>query len=187
MKIYQQIIRPTLVLVLIASLVAAALALTYNLAGVEKVANAGYTPEQLAEYAAVALPEADTLTQKTVTPSTEEMEDSLLYVYTADNGAGTALVVVSKGYASDGITMMVGLDTEGQPVGVKVIKNAETPGIGDKVCANEEFHQQVADTIREGGEPDVIAGATKSSNGIIGGVRTAVSIYQTLEKEGALA
>ena len=70
---------------------------------------------------------------------------------------------------------------------VKVIKNAETPGIGDKVCANEEFHQQVADTIREGGEPDVIAGATKSSNGIIGGVRTAVSIYQTLEKEGALA
>ena len=36
MKIYQQIIRPTLVLVLIASLVAAALALTYNLAGVEK-------------------------------------------------------------------------------------------------------------------------------------------------------
>lgn len=187
MKIYQQIIRPTLVLVLISSLVAAALALTYNLAGVEKVANAGYTPEQLAEYAATALPDADGLTQKTFTPSTEEMEDSLLYVYTADNGAGTALVVVGQGYSSDGITMMVGFDAEGQPVGVKVIKNAETPGIGDKVCADQSFQQQVVDTIREGGEPDVVAGATKSSNGIINGVRTAVSIYQTLEKEGTLA
>ena len=182
MKAYREIIKPTLVLVIIASIIAALLALTYNLAGVAAVANAGYTDEEVAAFAQEALPGGGNLTQVDYTPS-EEDED-LKYLYRADNGA--ALILGSRGYSSDGIIMMVGINADGTAAGVKVIKHGETPGIGDKACANTEFQAGVVKTINDGGEPDVIAGASKSSNGIIKGVKRALELYEKLQKEGIL-
>lgn len=48
-----------------------------------------------------------------------------------------AIVLNSKGYSSDGITMMVGLNADGVIQGVYIINQTETPGIGDKVANNE--------------------------------------------------
>ena len=61
-----ELIRPTAVLVIVCAVISGLLALTYNLAGVAALENAGYTEEELAEYAAAALPEADRLEQAEV-------------------------------------------------------------------------------------------------------------------------
>lgn len=184
MKTYQEIIKPTLVLVIISSVIAALLALTYNLAGVAAVANAGYTNEEISAFAMEALPGADTLSQVSYTPGADD--EDIEYIYTASNGAGTAIILNSKGYSSDGIVMMVGVTPDGQAAGVKVIKHAETPGIGDKVCADASYQAGVVEKINSGAEPDVVAGASKSSNGIINGVKRAVAFYEALQKEGVL-
>lgn len=184
MKTYEEIVKPTLVLVIIASVIAALLALTYNLAGVAAVANAGYTNEEIAAFAMEALPGADNLSQVEYTPG--EDDEDIQYIYTASNGTGAAIILNSKGYSSDGIIMMVGINADGTAAGVKVIKHGETPGIGDKVCADTAYQAGVVEKLNSGGEPDVVAGASKSSNGIIKGVRRAVEFYETLQKEGVL-
>ena len=50
MKTYQEIIKPTLVLMIIASIIAALLAVTYNVTGVAELANAAYSAEELTQY-----------------------------------------------------------------------------------------------------------------------------------------
>ena len=52
--------------------------------------------------------------------------------------------------------------------------------------AAETIEDAILYTINDGGEPDVIAGASKSSNGIIKGVKRALELYEKLQKEGVL-
>lgn len=183
MKTWQEIIKPTLVLVIIASLTAALLALTYNLTGVAALQNAGYTNEEAAAFAEEAFPGSGNLELLSYTPA--EDDEDIQYVYQAANG-GAALILSSKGYDSGGITMMVGVTPDGKAAGVKVIKHNETPGIGDKVCADSDYQRSVVESLNEGAEPDVTAGASKSSKGIINGVRRAVEMYDKLKKEGVV-
>ena len=113
-----------------------------------------------------------------------ECEEDLNFVYTTE--AGTAIILNSKGYNAEGIVMMVGIGPDGAPVGAHVIKNAETPGIGDKVCADTAFIASSVSKIAAGSEPDINAGATKSSNGINNGIKRAVELYSKLKGEGVI-
>ncbi len=179
MKVWTQIIKPTLVLILVCAAISAALALTYNLTGVAELGN-GYSKDELKEFSANALPGADALTE--VTPSFED--DSLLFAYKADNGAGLALIVNGKGYSSDGITMMVGINPDGEVQGIHIIAQGETPGIGDKVANNEaEYLKNFAGNTKDNVSADTVAGATRTSNGIIDGVTKAVEFYEKLKTE----
>jgi len=182
MKTYQEIIKPTLVLMIIASIIAALLAVTYNVTGVAELANAAYSAEEIASFAANALPGSGELTRVDYTPA--EGEEDLNFVYTSESGA--AIILNSKGYAADGITMMVGINPDGTPAGAHVIKHGETPGIGDKVCADTAFIASSAGKIAAGSEPDINAGATKSSNGINNGIKRAVELYNKLHGEGVI-
>ena len=91
-----ELIRPTFVLVVICLIISALLALTYNLAGVAELANAGYSAEQLAEFASTALPEADELKKVDVSLEDEDFHS----VYKAQNGTGMAIVVTSRATTS---------------------------------------------------------------------------------------
>ena len=155
---------------LVCAVISGLLALTYNLAGVAALENAGYTEEELAEYGGVALPEADKLVQVEV-----ETEDSALkYVYKAENGAGMALVLNVKGYDSTKMEIMYGFDAEGVMQGIKVISDNETPGIGKNVIENQEDAVSGVDTI---------AGATKTSGGIRTGAEQAFALFEQLKGE----
>ena len=132
------LIRPTVVLVIVCVVISGLLALTYNLTGVAELSKAGYSTEQLSEFAADALPGADQLVE--VKPSVED--DALKFVYKAENGAGMALVVITKGYSE--MTVMYGFDVDGILQGVHVITQEETPGIGDKVVKDTEYLRQFA-------------------------------------------
>lgn len=179
MKIWHEIIKPTLVLVIVCAVVSGALALTYNLTGVAELGS-GYSSEQLVEFSAKALPEADKLTEVKI--STED--EALLNVYKAENGAGMAIVLNSKGYSSDGITMMVGLNSDGVIQGVYIIEQTETPGIGDKVANNESDYLEKFVGNKKGEiNADTVAGATKTSKGLIAGCEKAAELFEQLKGE----
>ncbi len=179
MKIWHEIVKPTLVLVVVCAVVSGALALTYNLTGVAELGS-GYSSEELATFSAKALPDADQLTAVKV--STED--EALLNVYKAENGAGMAIVLNSKGYSSDGITMMVGLNPDGVIQGVYIIAQTETPGIGDKVANNEsDYLEKFVGNTQGQINPDTVAGATKTSNGIINGCTKATELFEQLKGE----
>ena len=179
MKIWHEIIKPTLVLVIVCAVVSGALALTYNLTGVAELGS-GYSSEQLIEFSAKALPEADKLTEVKI--STED--EALLNVYKAENGAGMAIVLNSKGYSSDGITMMVGLNPDGVIQGVYIIEQTETPGIGDKVANNESDYLEKFVGNKKGEiNADTVAGATKTSKGLIAGCEKATELFEQLKGE----
>lgn len=176
MKVWTQIIKPTLVLIIVCAVISAALALTYNFTGVSELGN-GYSNDQLAEFTANALPEADSLTQ------IEFEDENLLFGYKADNGAGLALIVNGKGYSSDGITMMVGFDMNGEVQGIHIIAQGETPGIGDKVANNEsDYLKNFVGNTKGNVSADIVAGATRTSNGIIDGVTKATELFEKLKE-----
>lgn len=173
------LIRPTVILVLVCAIVSGLLALTYNAAGVAELANAGYSEEKLAEYAAVALPEADKLEQVEV----ETDDKDLKFVYKAANGAGMALVLNVKGYDSTKMVIMYGFNADGVMQGVTVISDNETPGIGKNVVSNTDYLAQYAGQTADALNVDTISGATKTSGGIKTGAENAFALFEELSGE----
>ena len=58
-----------------------------------------------------------------------------LTIYRARQGnviKGAVFKVAERGYAAD-IVVLMGVDIDGKTLGVRVIKHAETPGLGDKI------------------------------------------------------
>ena len=97
--------------------------------------------------------------------------------------AGYAVQVAPGGF--DGpITMMVGVDFEGNLLGISVIKHTETAGLGAvaaaKTSAGEAFRGQFVglsgsvSVTKDGGQIDAITGATITSRAVCVGVQAAL-------------
>ena len=97
--------------------------------------------------------------------------------------AGYAVQVAPAGF--DGpITMMVGIDFEGNVLGISVIKHTETAGLGAvaaaKTSAGESFRGQFVgqsgsvSVTKDGGALDAITGATITSRAVCAGVNAAL-------------
>ena len=172
-----ELIRPTFVLVVVCLVISALLALTYNLAGVAELASAGYSTEQLAEFASDALPEADVLKKVNVSLEDKDFHSA----YKAQNGAGMAIVVTTKGYAE--LTVMYGFDSDGVLQGVHVIAQEETPGIGDTVVKDAGYLSRFGGQTADEFAVDTVAGATKTSNGLINGAKRAFELFEELKGE----
>ena len=188
-------IRLALILFLITSLVAVALAVAnyYTSPIIEQAAH-----ERLDDSLRELFAEA-----KSFEP-VEDYEDSVSFgtvkvpvkeVYLAKDDAqqvlGFCVRVTPAGY-SDIIDMMVALDADGMVVGVQLLSIAETPGIGMKVDTDETFQKRfwgLTDTVKavktipSTGEVQVISGATVSSTAYINGVNAAVELVQNLMLE----
>lgn len=102
--------------------------------------------------------------------------ESEVYIAVKDGGAvGYCVSVVSQGYGGE-ISMMVGLDTSKNVVGVRIISMSETPGVGSKT-QNDSFLSQYAGKngpFTVGDNVDGISGATISSKGVTAGVNLAL-------------
>ena len=97
--------------------------------------------------------------------------------------AGYAVQVAPGGF--DGpITMMVGVDFDGNILGISVIKHTETAGLGAvaaaKTSAGEAFRGQFVglsgsvSVTKDGGQIDSITGATITSRAVCDGVNAAL-------------
>ncbi len=102
--------------------------------------------------------------------------------YKGDNGY--AIQVTPAGFGG-AITMMVGVDSEGKVLGISVVSQAETAGLGAiiaaKTSAGEDFRGQFlggSGTIavtKDGGTIDSLTGATITSRAVCVGVNAALS------------
>lgn len=114
-------------------------------------------------------------------------------IYRAMSGdaqIGWALRVASRGYGGP-MQLVIGLDTSGSVTGVSILTMNETPGLGTKVVSEKWFLEQFAGlgsgfTDGDVRALDVIAGSTRSSNGVRNGVAAAGRVYETVlsEQEG---
>ena len=109
-----------------------------------------------------------------------------------DEFLGYIIKVAPSGYSSN-LETLIGLDGEGTIIGLKVVSQQETPGLGAKI--QEDWFQDqfkgkdVSELYLKMKEPkkgkiDAITAATISSEAITGGVRKGVSEFMTLIEEG---
>ena len=103
-------------------------------------------------------------------------------VYKGANGY--ALEVLPSGFDNT-ITMMVGVDNEGEVLGISIVSHTETAGLGAVAAENtskgEAFRSQFMGksgsvaVSKDGGELDAITGATITSRAICVGVNAALA------------
>ncbi|NLC11129.1 MAG: FMN-binding protein [Firmicutes bacterium] len=97
----------------------------------------------------------------------------------AGNLIGVVGNVYASGYGGD-IRYIIGVDSDGRILGVKIQEHGETPGIGD-VITKDFFEQMfvglsVEDPIAVGSDVDIVSGATFSSGGMISSVRRVMNL-----------
>ena len=104
-------------------------------------------------------------------------------VYKSETGYAVE-VTPTTGFDGD-ISMMVGIDLQGNVLGISVISHTETAGLGAvaaaKTSAGEAFRGQFVGTsgsvsvTKDGGTIDAITGATITSRAICDGVNAALA------------
>ncbi len=125
------------------------------------------------------------LAQKEVLPETvsfqEKETDNIKYTEGYDtngNLVGKIFTLSKRGYGSE-IKMMIGIN-DGKIIGVKIIDQAETPGLGDGITKKSFIEQFIDKSLpqlalkKDGGEIEGITGATISSKTCIKIVKEAL-------------
>lgn len=108
----------------------------------------------------------------------------------ADTHAVILPVVAPDGYTTQ-IDMLVGIDSKGNTLGVRVVAHRETPGLGDKIDKRKSDwvdsfigkslantgHEQWA-VKKDGGEFDQFTGATITPRAVVSAVHKALEFYE---------
>lgn len=98
---------------------------------------------------------------------------------------GYAFIAKQMGYSSE-IETMVGVDKVGNIVGIKILHQLETPGLGTKIEEADfqaKFLNKTTEQLavkKDGGEIESITGATISSRAVTNSVKSGI---QKLERE----
>ena len=108
---------------------------------------------------------------------------------------GAVFKVAERGYAAD-IQVLMAVDASGQTLGVRVIKHAETPGLGDKIEAAKSNWIRAFDgqsigrpplekwgVKKDGGVFDQFAGATITPRAVVKAVKGGLAFYAEHRKE----
>lgn len=175
---FNDMFKPTLILLLICLVVTATLAYTYQL-------TAPIIAEINMKNANIARNEVLPQGQGDFSKIEAQLPENVREVYQAKNGAGMVFTTLDKGFGGQ-IEVMVGLDSQGAITGVKVTQHTETPGLGTKAMTPEYLSQYQGKTaITRTGETnktqiDAITGATLSSNGIFRATNTALEQFKAL-------
>jgi len=118
--------------------------------------------------------------------------DGMVKVYRARRGGRVEAVVFQvTGYGYAGrILCLMGVDRTGQVLGVRVIKHAETPGLGDKIEPEKSswIHAFVGRFLgdpaadkwavkKDGGVFDQFAGATITPRGVVRAVKGGLEFF----------
>lgn len=177
---YKEVIKPTLVLIIISVIVSGMLALTYNATGVGELGK-GISQAELDTYIKEVLPQGSKLLATEI-----KVEDpAILGIYKDESQKGIAIHLTTKGYGGQ-LKLLVGLDMDGKFTGAKVLESAETPGLGTKI-ENPEFIAKYVGTsksvalTKDGGTVDGIAGATISSRAFTTGANKAFEIFEKVK------
>lgn len=175
---FNELIKPSLVLLIICLVVAAALAATYQVT--EPIIEAiNIKNANIAR--AVVLPQAE----GAFAPIEADLPESVTEFFKAENGTGVVLTVLDKGFGGK-LTVMIGIDDKEAITGVKVTKHTETPGLGTKAMTEEYLSQYIGQAAitraNEQGETqiDAVTGATITSDAVYRAAETALAQFKEL-------
>ncbi len=123
---------------------------------------------------------------------------ALVTVYRARKAGvitGVVFQMAQRGYAAD-IVVLMGVDMEGRLLGARVIKHAETPGLGDKIEIAKakwilDFNgKSLSDpppekwgVKKDGGVFDQFAGATITPRAVVKAVKSGLEFFATHREE----
>lgn len=170
-------IKPTLVLMLICTVVSALLIIVYNATYVDTT---GVITDSLRQGLEDIYGNNEYTMLKNEDGSVLEF-DGVTSVIVSDK-KDVAFEVITKGYAKDGIHILVGVSDEGV-TGISFIELGETPGLGTKVRDDAGFVKQFAGKKDTDYEITAITGATFSSKGMKNAVDTAIRTYNEHKEE----
>lgn len=165
-------IRPTLILALICLLA------TLLLAGLNQLTTPIITENEertANETYAALLPEADGFTARACDI------DGVTAVMEANNGTGYVITAEARGYGGQ-VPAAVAFSPDGTILGVTMMENSETPGLGQKVT-EDAFSGQFAGRDAAAftiDEIDAITGATISSKAAVSAINLAIEAYQEI-------
>lgn len=119
-------------------------------------------------------------------------------IYRARQGGevkGAVFKMAERGYAGD-IQVLMAVDAAGKTLGVRVIKHAETPGLGDKIEIKKDAWIRDFDgkslgnpapekwaVKKDNGVFDQFAGATITPRAVVKAVKGGLDFYATHRKE----
>jgi electron transport complex protein RnfG len=132
--------------------------------------------------------------------SEQEIDGMSIKVYTATSGEGVvgyAVESMTKSGFGGAIRMMVGFLPDGKIFNVNVLEQAETPGLGTKMCDEgnaliSSIKDKDADELKfsvkkDGGELDALTAATISSRAYYDAVARAHQAFQVASGQKAWA
>ena len=188
-------INMVLTLVLVTGIAAAVLGFVYDFTkGPIEVAKLKAQTEAIK----TVLPEFDELGE-TMVVSPGEGQDSLEFFPAYKNGelVGTAIKTYTKSGFSGFISIMAGIDKDGNFSGYSVLEHAETPGLGSKMGVwfnNPEKPNQYVigknpestnfTVSKDGGDIDAITASTISSRAFLDALTRAYSTYKDNKTTG---
>ena len=181
----KELFKLTIVLTIICSLAATALALVYTITK-EPIA----FQQRLKKLKAIKAvqpdydnaPDQDFVDLKT--DGSAEVPTRFYITKKGETPTGVVFMVSAVGYGGT-IDLMVGLNPEGSITGVQVLRHTETPGLGAKIT-EEKFLKQFAsrniqDTNwalkKEGGDIDQISGATISPQAVVKALSGGLTLF----------
>ncbi len=108
----------------------------------------------------------------------DEKLQAVYEIEEAGEVVGHSVTTVTNGFGGP-VEIMVGFSSEGQVLGVRVLKHGETAGIGSKAAEAEFTDTFEGLPTSEEIEVETISGATITSKAVIAGVNNARNIYET--------
>lgn len=173
---FNDFLKPIIVLMTICLVVTGILAFAFNVTKPIIDENA----RKAAESARMELlPEGDAFSK--VTLNTTDEIPGFVDAYKAENGAGIVVTTANRGYGGL-VKAMISVDSDGKIVGIKIMENQETPGIGSKALTPEHLQkyegQGSADAV-EG-----ITGVTFTSTAMRTNVSSALKVFEIMNEEG---
>ena len=105
--------------------------------------------------------------------TTYDLPETVSEVY-KENSGGYVVKLVTNGYSS-GLVIMCGISADGKVIGTKVIENTETPSIGGAAISKYESDGVFKDkTINDIDGVDTVGGATKTTAAYVKAVKDAL-------------
>ncbi len=103
---------------------------------------------------------------------------------------GAVFIVTATGYGGP-IELMVGIDPAGTITGVQILKHSETPGLGAKITeegfikqfSSKNIHNTKWALKKDGGEIDQISGATISPRAVVKALNEGLTFFSEHKKE----
>ena len=181
----RELFKLTIVLTIICSLAATALALVYNITK-DPIAY----QQRLKKLKAIKAvqpnydnePDQDFVDLKT--DGSAEVPTRFYITKKGETPTGVVFMVSAVGYGGI-IDLMVGLNPDGSITGVQVLRHTETPGLGAKITEEKFLKQFIAKNVqdtnwalkKEGGDIDQVSGATISPQAVVKALSGGLTLF----------